>query len=95
MGPGHTLAFSNSLAWLSLRKNETKTNLVIAILSFFSVVKCLRTVTKVTLESCSEVVVSTRIPEFHMLVCPPRNALLHQRNSVFGAIGNMIKLQGV
>lgn len=51
---------------------------------------------KITLESYSKVVVSTRVPEFHMLVCPPRNSLLYQRNCISGAIGiNMIQLQSV
>lgn len=48
------------------------------------------------MESYTEVVVSTRIPELHMLVCPPRNALLCQRNRITGAIGiNVIQLQSV
>lgn len=49
-----------------------------------------------TLEGCSKVVVSTRIPELHVLVCPPCNALLYQRNQMCGTIGiNMIELQSV
>lgn len=51
---------------------------------------------QITLENYSEVVISTRVPKLHMLVCPPCNTLLHQRNRSSGAIGvNVIQLQSV
>lgn len=50
----------------------------------------------ITLESYSEVVVSTGVPELNVLVGPPRDSLLYQRNCISGAVGiNMIQLQSV
>lgn len=42
---------------------------------------------QMTLESYSQVGVSARVPELHMLVRPPRDALFYQRNFISGAIG--------
>lgn len=51
---------------------------------------------KFTLESYSEVVVSTRIPELHMFVCPPCDPLFCQRDWNSGPVGiNVIQLQSV
>lgn len=49
-----------------------------------------------TLESYSKVVVSTRVPELNVLVRPPRDPLLDQRNCIAGAVGiNVIQLQSI
>lgn len=52
---------------------------------------------EITLENrCEIVVVTPWVPEFHMLVCPPSNALLHQRNCDFCAIRvNVKQIQSV
>lgn len=75
-------------------KEQDKTRLVTA--TFMSLMDPGAEFSQITLESYSKVVVSTRVPELHMLVCPPCNALFHQRNCISGAIGiNMIQLQSV
>lgn len=48
-----------------------------------------------TLEHDSEIVVPAGVPELHVLVRPPRNALLHHRNCDFGAVIDVIELQCV
>lgn len=53
--------------------------------------KSLAQFSRATLKRNSEVIVSTRIPKLHMLVCPPSNALLHQWNRISCAIGINIK----
>lgn len=51
---------------------------------------------KVTFERGSEiVVVSAWVPELHVLVCPPRNALLQHRNCSSVVVFDVIQLQSV
>lgn len=50
---------------------------------------------KVTFERGSEIAVSAGVPELHVLVCPPCNALLQHRNCDPGVVIDVIQLQGV
>lgn len=47
------------------------------------------------MECGSEIVVAAGVPEFHVLVRPPCNALLRQKDFSFGAVANVIQLQSV
>lgn len=50
---------------------------------------------KVTFKRCSEIAVSAGVPELHVLVCPPRDALLQHRNRDSGVVIDVIQLQSV